>query len=482
MIRLPFLALLALALAPATAAQYDTPLVPASGGYSDGIEDVDISGDVAVVVTRGSSAPPADSVYVFRRVGAAWLPDTVFVPPGGQLNRSVAAHGDRIVVGDTRADITGSNSGAAFVYDYQGAYPGGAWVHTGTLTGLDTDEFDQFGAAVDLTDSLAVVGAASGHPSGFDGAVYVFRRQPDSGYVQEAKLFPEQPFFDGSFGEDLAVSATASGERVLTGQPTGKPGFPETAYFYARTGPPGAPDGGWVLEDTTMGPQPDIGYGGAVALNGDLALVASGAGEFVYRREDTGWAEEALLPQAENNSVALMGSLAIIGVGASDVAGENAGALHLYAHSGSGSWSPLAVLTATEAETGDFLGDVTRVDGTQVITAGIQKVWVFDLSTLVSVEEAPAEAGPLSVYPNPTRDYATVQFSMTEPGRMQVMLHDVLGREIALVEEGTRAAGTHRVRVATASLAAGVYVVRAVMAAESGGESRTFTRRVTLLR
>src|SRR5690606_7201349 len=123
-----------------------------------------------------------------------------------------------------------------------------------------------------------------------------------------------------------------------------------------------------------------------------------------------------------------------------------------------------------------------RVDGTQVITAGIQKVWVFDLSTLVSVEEAPAEAGPLSVYPNPTRDYATVQFSMTEPGRMQVMLHDVLGREIALVEEGTRAAGTHRVRVATASLAAGVYVVRAVMAAESGGESRTFTRRVTLLR
>src|SRR5690606_42153363 len=122
-----------------------------------------------------------DSDTVFRRVGSATLPDTVFVPPGRHLDQYIAANGGRIVVGDTRADITGSNSGAAFVYDYQGAYPGVAWVHTGTLTVLDTDEFDQFGAAVDLTDSLAVVGAASGHPSGFDGAVYVFRRQPDSG-------------------------------------------------------------------------------------------------------------------------------------------------------------------------------------------------------------------------------------------------------------------------------------------------------------
>jgi len=209
------------------AAQFDTPLIPASGGYSETIKAVDISGDVAVVATNGSTADE-DTAYVSPRIGSNWLPDTAFVPPNAQVVFGVAVHGDRIIVGDIWSGTFGVSAGAAFVYDYKN----GNWMHTATFGGVDTDDFDQFGAAVGLTDSLAVVGAASGHPSGVDGAVYVFRLQSDGSYAQEAKLFPEQAFFDGSFGEDLAVSD----DRVLSGQPTGKPGFPEAAYYYVRSG------------------------------------------------------------------------------------------------------------------------------------------------------------------------------------------------------------------------------------------------------
>ena len=446
-------------ISPSAAAQFDTPLIPASGGFSETIRDVDISGDVAVVATNGSGADE-DTVFVFRRNGTTWLPDTAFVPPNAQLISGVAVHGERIVVGDVWADLFGLNAGAAYVYDYKN----GAWVHTDTFAGIDTDDFDQFGADVSLTDSVAVVGAASGHPSGVDGAVYVFRLQADSSYAQEAKLFPGLAFFDGSFGENLGVSASPSGERVLSGQPTGKPGFPEAAYYYIRSGAPADPNGGWVLEDTTAAPpsQPDIGYGFRVAINGDLALVLSSEGTYVYQWQGEEWLEESILPREDGDSVALTtGSLAILGVEGTDDAAENAGALHLYVRDGSGDWPLLTVLTASDAEAGDLLGDETAVDGLWVVTHGTRKAWVFDISTFVALEPTvPATAVVLSVYPNPTREYATVRFSTSEPERVTVALFDLLGRELAVVDDTYRSYGTHRVRIDTASLAAGVYAVR----------------------
>ncbi|MEO1077723.1 MAG: sialidase family protein, partial [Bacteroidota bacterium] len=55
----------------------------------------------------------------------------------------------------------------------------------------------------------------------------------------------------------------------------------------------------------------------------------------------------------------------------------------------------------------------------------------------------PAEAFALGApYPNPTREAVTVPLTLAEPGAVRVVVVDVLGRQVAVLAEGARAAGT----------------------------------------
>ncbi|MEO1077542.1 MAG: T9SS type A sorting domain-containing protein, partial [Bacteroidota bacterium] len=63
-----------------------------------------------------------------------------------------------------------------------------------------------------------------------------------------------------------------------------------------------------------------------------------------------------------------------------------------------------------------------------------------------------------------------------EASEVHVAVVDLLGREVAVLAEGTRAAGTYALTFETAGLPAGVYVVRAAI----GGV--TETQRVTVAR
>ncbi|MEL6771643.1 MAG: T9SS type A sorting domain-containing protein [Bacteroidota bacterium] len=89
----------------------------------------------------------------------------------------------------------------------------------------------------------------------------------------------------------------------------------------------------------------------------------------------------------------------------------------------------------------------------------------------------PSEALVLGTpYPNPGTGAVTVPVALVEPAGVRVAVVDVLGREVAVVTEGTRAAGTDMLTFETRGLPAGVYVVRATV----GGV--VATRRVTVAR
>jgi hypothetical protein len=59
---------------------------------------------------------------------------------------------------------------------------------------------------------------------------------------------------------------------------------------------------------------------------------------------------------------------------------------------------------------------------------------------------------------------------------------DLTGRQVHSSRLGGLEAGSHSLALDMAHLAAGVYVVRAVMTPEHGDGVRSFTQRVTLLR
>jgi hypothetical protein len=92
--------------------------------------------------------------------------------------------------------------------------------------------------------------------------------------------------------------------------------------------------------------------------------------------------------------------------------------------------------------------------------------------------EAPAEAGASAtfsaVYPNPIRGAASLEFEVLQRSDVRLVVYDVLGREVAVLADGVRAAGEHREAFDAASLAPGVYLARLTV------DGQHWTRRLTV--
>ncbi|MFN3595813.1 MAG: endonuclease/exonuclease/phosphatase family protein [Rubricoccaceae bacterium] len=93
----------------------------------------------------------------------------------------------------------------------------------------------------------------------------------------------------------------------------------------------------------------------------------------------------------------------------------------------------------------------------------------FRLGGAVSAEDAPAGAalGLRLDGPNPFRTGTALAFSLAEAADVRLEVFDALGRRVAVVTEGARGAGTHRVHLDAAALAPGSYVARLV----AGGQA-----------
>jgi hypothetical protein len=104
--------------------------------------------------------------------------------------------------------------------------------------------------------------------------------------------------------------------------------------------------------------------------------------------------------------------------------------------------------------------------------------------TLVVEADTPAEPGPgaeggvrLAVSPNPITTTATAAITLASPASAAtVTVHDVLGRQMALVHHGPLPAGDTPLALDARSLPAGVYVVRALV------DGVAVAQRITVLR
>ncbi|MEM6785851.1 MAG: T9SS type A sorting domain-containing protein, partial [Bacteroidota bacterium] len=136
---------------------------------------------------------------------------------------------------------------------------------------------------------------------------------------------------------------------------------------------------------------------------------------------------------------------------------------------------------------GDYGGyeilEVARDRAGRLILATDGGVWRSEEGVVAVASEAeapgkPAEAFVLGVpYPNPTATSVAVPLALPETAEVRVAVVDLLGREVAVLAEGRRAAGTHALAFETGGLAPGVYVVQAVVATAGGTQpfQETFT-------
>jgi len=109
--------------------------------------------------------------------------------------------GDHLIVGSPLSDGDGNNSGAVYMFEYNGS----AWTQTQKLAPSSLSVDDKFGYSVALSGDLAFVGAVNGdsHMSN-TGCVYVFEKISGI-WTEMAKIVPPDLVADQLFSSNLEV-------------------------------------------------------------------------------------------------------------------------------------------------------------------------------------------------------------------------------------------------------------------------------------
>ena len=360
---------------------------------------IDIDGDTAVVnstgedsnqttITNGgtasanNSATSAGAVYVYKYNGTGWSQQAYIKPVNMELadlfGQSVAISGDTIVVGSTGEDSNQTT----------------------------------------ITNGLT---ASANNASNASGAVYVYKRNADDEWEQQAYIKAANADAGDSFGltvdidgntivvatynEDsnqttITNGATASSDNTLSAS--------GAAYVYKRTG------NNWAQEAYIKAANAGANdqYGIAAAISGDTIVIganledsnqttitngatasadntasASGAA-YVYKRTGSNWAQEAYLKASNAQSGDVFGvSVAIdgdrIAVGAisedsnqttvtngttasADNTAGQSGAVYVYKRTGS-NWAQEAYLKAANAEANDNFGKGLSISGDRIV-------------------------------------------------------------------------------------------------------------------
>ncbi len=250
---------------------------------------VAISGDRIVVSApfeKVAGNSDVGAVYVFERVGNAWVKRPKLFPPTNAAQQAYGAaldlDGDRICM--SRRSATES---VVDVRDFDGVN----WPILATLNAPGTDLDDGFGYHLALDGDRVI--AASREPSfgGIEGAVRVF--EPRDGTWQEtAKLIP-----GGAISAYLGGAIDLHGDRIIaSGSATPLFGAAvPTVFVFDRFG------SFWV--QTAMVTSVDGQFGFAVALGDDMfcatsptSVASGGAGAAsIFRLESGQWRERMRL-------------------------------------------------------------------------------------------------------------------------------------------------------------------------------------------
>lgn len=318
---------------------------------------------------------------------------------------AIALHGDMAVIGAPAATI-GGNQAQGAVYVFQQI--AGTWTQMQKLIANDGAAFDDFGNSVAFDGSTIIVGAPDAAINGnaAQGAAYIFTESAGS-WTQTQKLVAT----DGAFGNEFGESVAIEGQTALIGAIQLLHG-PGAAYVFNDS------DGSWTQAQKLIAAEGSDTFGDAVALDGDEALIGAqqtsvgglldAGAAFVFANENGTWTETALLTAREKSifgsfggSVALQGSIALIGAAGTLVNGVQTGAAYIFQER-DGTWREGQQLTAGDALAGDGFGSSVALSGSQALigadqyaTNGKGKAYLFQASgnSLTQVGEARAANG-----------------------------------------------------------------------------------------
>lgn len=244
------------------------------------------------------------------------------------------------------------------------------------LTASDTEAGDFFGTSVWTSGDTALIAASRDADSGIDaGAIHEFTSNGGS-WVERQKFAPS----DGAAGDHFGSSLSVSGDTALVGAVFDDDNGVDSgsAYVFGFDGTQ------WVemAKLTASDGMPGDRFGSSVALSGSVALVGAayddsvgfGAGAaYVFRFDGSSWVEERKLTASDGTSgdlfgesAAILGDVAVVGARNDDVNGLGSGSAYVFRFDGS-SWEEEAKLTVPDGFTNQSFGDSVAIQGNTVM-------------------------------------------------------------------------------------------------------------------
>jgi len=213
---------------------------------------------------------------------------------------AVAVSGNTAVVGSPRDDDNGGDSGAAYVFIRDG---NGNWAQQAKLMPLDGETADNFGRSVALSGDMALIGSIYGDGNNGlgTGSAYIFTRDGGGNWSQQAKLIALDGAVDDFFGWSVALAGNTAiiGSRYDDDNGNGS----GSAYVFTDGG-----SGNWTQQAKLLPTDGASGdnFGISVALSGETALVGSHSDDssrgsvYVFNRNSNSiWTEQTKLLAAD---------------------------------------------------------------------------------------------------------------------------------------------------------------------------------------
>ncbi len=308
-------------------------------------------------------------------------PDTT---AGNFFGVSVSIDGTRALVGASGENVCGENSGAAYLYERDPESR--EWVERAKLTPSDCKEDHFFGRAVALSGDHAIVTAYRPFFStALSNAAYVFERDPDTGQWREtAKLTTRNSEQEGAF----AATVSLDGDRALitsTGDPSGGR-YGGAAYVFERDS-----DGRWRQQArlTGSGGTRYGIFGTDGALDGNRAVVSASTyfrekpgSVYIFERDTTSgaWKEAARFGDIEDFfiSVDIHGDRVIVGEGKG---GRKAsGEASIFRRNAEGRWEREATLVPAQPYDDGGFGTDVAIHGDRALVVGYDEQLSFEFN------------------------------------------------------------------------------------------------------
>lgn len=315
---------------------------------------------------------------------------------GDHFGSAVAVSGDYALVGASGDDEIGEDSGAAYVFRYDG----GTWFEEAKLLASEGQARDSFGAAVALSGDYAVVGAP-GDDTGSDEWVSIFGEAEYTPAPIASTWDEDMKKWKNPGGNYIILKAAPSWANGLGPKAIRVNTYPEQLFLLQVAG-----NKGQYLKDfwdylsgepVPLADVADIGEIKAYAFSTPIEitniefLVPSTVGgpdagsAYVFDRHGDTWIEQAYLTASDGApgdefgiSVAVSGQTIIVGAKGDADKGEDSGSAYVFVQDGA-AWVEEAKILAEDGREGDQFGASVAIIGNIAVVGapGADAAYIF---------------------------------------------------------------------------------------------------------